>query len=124
MKPTLSVFIILLQCFTYFYCQTRILEFHGFSECPDGEKNPAHFNGIVTNLTENVYVATGEIKIDEYVASPLEVFHRTTSMYTNLFIQSLEFSDFSFKLLENGVIFEGTNVKILTHLLFEISVKL
>lgn len=48
--------------------------FNGFAQCPDSEKNPAHFNGTADNIGWNKYMVNGQIKVDEFTKGPLEVF--------------------------------------------------
>lgn len=67
------LFEMLANCFCF---ESRILLFRGFSDCPDGERNPARFTGTVTNITQNVY---GEVEIEDFLTAPLEVYSRINS---------------------------------------------
>lgn len=54
--------------------QKRTIIFQGFSNCQEDEKNPIHFNGAVKSIVRNIYEVNGEIKADEIITGPLEVF--------------------------------------------------
>lgn len=85
----------ILRWLSYFNCfGARIFIFHGVSQCPDGEKNPAHFNGIVTNVSDNVYGVAGDVVINDFMDGPIEVFRYIRSKYNDsrLFISTHSYS--------------------------------
>lgn len=46
---------------------------NGFSNCPEVQRNPMHFNGSVRKIGINKYELNGEVKIDEIITGPVEV---------------------------------------------------
>lgn len=45
------------------------------SQCPDSEKKPMRFNGTITHVGRNKFEVDGDVRINQLLTAPLEVFH-------------------------------------------------